>query len=114
MYGASSRKVIFKWNFSGTPCGGACEFPGQAMSLMSSFCDSHDFHVPIFNLDLSYYFHLGSQEYITSSHAKFLLLAPGRRFMIFNSADFKSPSAVNSILGRLVLASSGGMDTFLR
>lgn len=47
MYGGSSKKDIFKWNFSGTPCGGACELPGQTMSLMSNFCCAHDFHVPI-------------------------------------------------------------------
>lgn len=36
----------------------------------------------------------------TSSHTKFLLLMFGRKFIIFNSADFKSPSAVNSIFAR--------------
>lgn len=47
-YGGSSRNVIFKWNFSGTPCGGACELPGQTMSRISSFCVAHDFHTPIY------------------------------------------------------------------
>lgn len=47
MYGGSSKNVIFKWNFSGTPCGGACEFPGQTISRMSSFCVAQDFQTPI-------------------------------------------------------------------
>jgi len=34
--GGSSKKVIFMWNCSGTPCGGTWLFPGQTMSLMSS------------------------------------------------------------------------------
>lgn len=48
---------------------------------------------------------------LTSSHTKFLLLAPGRRFIIFNSADLRSPSAVNSMFG---LFKSPSIDTFLK
>lgn len=49
MYGGSSKNVIFKWNFSGTPWGGVWLFPGQTISLMSrpSFCQ--DFQTPICN-----------------------------------------------------------------
>lgn len=49
MYGASSRNVIFRWNFSGTPCGGVWLSPGHTMSLMYSPSRSHDFQTPICN-----------------------------------------------------------------
>lgn len=47
MYGGSSKNVIFKWNFSGTPCGGVWLFPGQTISFISKPSLCHDFHTPI-------------------------------------------------------------------
>ena len=44
--GGSSRKLIFMWNFSGTPWGGTCDRPGQTISFISS--PFHVFHVPIY------------------------------------------------------------------
>jgi hypothetical protein len=47
MYGGSSRNVILRWNFSGTPWGGLWVLPGHTISLMSSPSSFHDFHTPI-------------------------------------------------------------------
>lgn len=52
-----------------------------------------------------------SATLLTSSQTKFLLFKLGRRFIIFSSADLKSPSAVNSMFGLLISVSS---ETFLR
>ena len=48
MKGGSSKKVIFIWNFSGTPCGGTWDSPGQTMSLISN--PFQVFQVPICRL----------------------------------------------------------------
>lgn len=50
IYGGSSKNVIFRWNFSGTPCGGVWEFPGHTISFMSSPAFCQDFHTPICNV----------------------------------------------------------------
>lgn len=42
----------------------------------------------------------------TSSQTIFLLFTLGLKFIIFNSVDFKSPSAVNSMLGLFISPSS--------
>lgn len=120
MYGASSRNEIFKWNFSGTPCGGACEFPGHTISRISSFCAAQDFQTPIWEIrkDTRYTYKIYPSSQIittcdphTSSHTRFLLFRLGLKFMIFSSADFRSPSAVNSIFGLLMSVSK---ETFRR
>lgn len=54
MYGASSKNVTFKLNFSGTPCGGVWLSPGQTMSLMYSPSRSQDFQTPIYTYTNAY------------------------------------------------------------
>jgi hypothetical protein len=48
MYGGSSRKVILRWNFSGTPWGGVWLLPGHTISFISRPSFTHDFHTPIY------------------------------------------------------------------
>ena len=109
--GGSSRKLIFMWNFSGTPWGGTCEWPGQTISFISS--PFHVSHVPIYIKSI--YDHLKKQlcKYdihsdintsyqkcvsITSSqHFPFTILdlqPNGLKFMTLSSASLKYPSVL--------------------
>lgn len=51
IYGGSSRNVILRWNFSGTPWGGVWLLPGHTMSLMSRPSFSQDFQTPIWKTE---------------------------------------------------------------
>ena len=72
----TSRNVTVRNLRSGTPSGGLRASPGQTMSLMSTLAPFSEFHTPI------------------SSHLLVVGCSSlgGRRFMIFNSTNFRDPS----------------------
>ena len=118
--GGSSRKLIFMWNFSGTPWGGTCDWPGQTISFISS--PFHVSHVPIYIK--STYSHskrelckygidkVRNTSYqkcviITSSqHFPFTILdlqPNGLKFMTLSSASLKYPSVLKILFLSLSL-----------
>ena len=117
--GGSSRKLIFMWNFSGTPWGGTCDRPGQTISFISS--PFHVFHVPIYIKSIySHYKKLlckygkYGQEYVTwkcviitsSQHFPFTILdlqPNGLKFMTLSSASLKYPSVLKILFLSLSL-----------